>query len=88
MRESHDQIALCAYAKSHVLQTAAQLAGYRDKLLALPQFLTKQRSAPVTNADVHLGFALTGHFLEKRVLLPRGETLPQSRARLLAHLAA
>ena len=61
---------------------------YRDKLLALPQFLTKQRSAPVTNSDVHLGFALTGHFLEKHVLLPRGQTLPQSRTRLLAHLAA
>jgi DNA repair protein RecO (recombination protein O) len=61
---------------------------YRDKLLALPQFLTKQRSAPVTNSDVQLGFVLTGHFLEKRVLLPRGQTLPQSRARLLAHLAA
>lgn len=61
---------------------------YRDKLLVLPQFLTKQRSTPVTISDVHLGFALTGHFLEKRVLLPRGQTLPQSRARLLAHLAA
>jgi DNA repair protein RecO (recombination protein O) len=61
---------------------------YRDKLLALPQFLTKQRSATVTNSDVHLGFALTGYFLEKHVLLPRGQTLPQSRARLLAHLAA
>jgi len=61
---------------------------YRDKLLALPQFLTKQRYGPVTSTDVHLGFALTGHFLEKHVLLPRGETLPQTRARLLAHLAA
>jgi DNA repair protein RecO (recombination protein O) len=61
---------------------------YRDKLLALPQFLTKQRSGSVTNADVHLGFALTGHFLENRVLGPRGETLPASRARLLARLAA
>jgi DNA repair protein RecO (recombination protein O) len=61
---------------------------YRDKLLPLPQFLTKQRSALVTDADVRLGFALTGHFLETRVLLPRGQSLPQSRARLLTHLAA
>jgi DNA repair protein RecO (recombination protein O) len=60
---------------------------YRDKLLPLPQFLTKQRSALVTDADVRLGFALTGHFLETRVLLPRGQSLPQSRERLLAHLA-
>ena len=61
---------------------------YRDKLLALPQFLTRQRSGPVTTGDVRLGFALTGHFLEKHLLLPRGQTLPQSRARLLAQLAA
>jgi DNA repair protein RecO (recombination protein O) len=61
---------------------------YRDKLLALPQFLTKQRSGPVTTQDVNLGFALTGHFIEKHLLLPRGQTLPQSRTRLLAQLAA
>jgi DNA repair protein RecO (recombination protein O) len=61
---------------------------YRDKLLPLPQFLTKQRAALVTDADVRQGFALTGHFLETRVLLPRGQSLPQSRARLLAHLTA
>lgn len=61
---------------------------YRDKLLRLPAFLTKQRSGVVTGDDVRLGFALTGHFLETRVLLPRGQTLPQPRTRLLAHLAA
>lgn len=59
---------------------------YRDKLLPLPAFLTKQRSGLVTGDDVRLGFALTGHFLETRVLLPRGQSLPQPRARLLAHL--
>lgn len=61
---------------------------YRDKLLALPQFLTKQRSSPVTAQDVHLGFALTGHFIEKHLLLPKGQTLPASRMRLVAQLAA
>jgi DNA repair protein RecO (recombination protein O) len=61
---------------------------YRDKLLALPQFLTKQRSGPVTTTDVRLGFELTGHFIEKHLLLPRGETLPHTRTRLLAQLAA
>jgi DNA repair protein RecO (recombination protein O) len=61
---------------------------YREKLLTLPQFLTKQRSGPVTTDDVNLGFALTGHFIEKHLLLPRGQTLPQSRARLLTQLAA
>lgn len=61
---------------------------YRDKLLALPQFLTKQRSGPVTTQDIHLGFALTGHFIEKYLLLPKGQTLPASRMRLVAQLAA
>jgi DNA repair protein RecO (recombination protein O) len=59
---------------------------YRDKLLALPPFLTKERG-PATNADLTLGFALTAHFLEKHILIPRGQTLPPARARILAHLA-
>jgi len=61
---------------------------YRDRLLALPQFLTKDRSGTVTNADIHRGFLLTGHFLESRVLLPRGQGLPQSRTRLVASFAS
>ena len=59
---------------------------YRDKLLRLPQFLTKQRPGAVTKQDVLEGFALTGHFLETRVLTPRGETLPDSRHRITANL--
>jgi DNA repair protein RecO (recombination protein O) len=61
---------------------------YRDKLLPLPQFLTKGRSGSVTARDINLGFALTGHFIEKHLLEPRGQTLPASRMRLLAQLAA
>lgn len=59
---------------------------YRDRMLALPGFLVKSRSGPVTAQDVREGFALTGHFLENRVLLPRGEALPEARRRILAHL--
>ncbi|MFT3730277.1 MAG: DNA repair protein RecO [Hyphomicrobium sp.] len=61
---------------------------YRDKLLALPPFLTKQRSATVTTEDINRGFALTGHFIEKHLLTPRGQTLPASRMRLVSQLAA
>lgn len=66
------------------------LAGepYRDKLLALPQFLTKQRSGSVTVEDVNLGFALTGYFIEKYLLLPKGQILPTSRMRLVAQFVA
>jgi DNA repair protein RecO (recombination protein O) len=59
---------------------------YRDKLLALPQFLLPGRKAAVTSGDVESSFALTGHFLQTRVLGPRGEELPESRARLLTLL--
>lgn len=84
---SNDQL-IYVSPKSGRAVSASAGEPYRDKLLALPQFLTKQRSGPVTTEDVGLGFALTGHFIEKHLLLPRGETLPQSRARLLAQLAA
>jgi DNA repair protein RecO (recombination protein O) len=61
---------------------------YREKLLALPPFLTKRRSGAVTTQDVHLGFTLTGHFIEKHLLLPKGQALPASRTRLVMRLAA
>jgi DNA repair protein RecO (recombination protein O) len=60
---------------------------YRDRMLALPRFLTKQRGGAVTTADVLAGLALTGHFLESRVLAARGERLPDARQRVLAQLA-
>ncbi len=84
---SNDQL-IYVSPKSGRAVSASAGEPYRDKLLSLPQFLTKQRSGLVTGTDVQLGFALTGHFLETRVLLPRGQSLPQSRARLLTHLAA
>ena len=59
---------------------------YKDKLFALPSFLTKTRGGGVTAQDVVSGFALTGYFLETRVLSPRGETLPEARARILGNL--
>lgn len=59
---------------------------YRDKLLRLPPFLAKGRQAAVTADDIRDGFALTGHFLEVRVLAPRGDVLPEARGRLTAHL--
>jgi len=56
---------------------------YKDRLLALPAFLRGRSQGRVSAADVRAGFALTGHFLETRVLLPRGEPLPEVRGRLL-----
>ncbi len=59
---------------------------YRDRMLALPQFLTKQSSGAITSRDVVDGLAMTGHFLETRVLQPRGEKLPDARQRVIALL--
>jgi DNA repair protein RecO (recombination protein O) len=58
---------------------------YRDRLLALPGFL-KGRAGGVTTEDIKRGFALTGHFLETRLLQPQGQSLPEPRTRLLALL--
>jgi DNA repair protein RecO (recombination protein O) len=66
---------------------------YQDRLLALPAFLAKgvrqgqggalgRKEAVVTDADIAAGLELTGHFLETRVLGPRGETMPDARVRL------
>lgn len=58
---------------------------YRDRLLALPGFLNG-RAGGVTTEDIKRGFALTGHFLETRLLQPQGQSLPEPRTRLLALL--
>ena len=57
---------------------------YKDKLLALPSFLTAERPAEVTTDSVIAGLELTGHFLETRVYHPREMPLPDARSRLPA----
>ena len=59
---------------------------YRDRLLALPGFLlgsTQGRAAAgVTSRDLADAYALTGYFLESRVLAPRELAMPDVRVRL------
>lgn len=61
---------------------------YKDKLLALPPFLrgTVSAGAVPDGGDVRAGLALTGYFLEQRVLTPQGEVMPETRARLVGLL--
>ena len=59
---------------------------YKGRLLALPAFLRADPSGDVTPTDVRAGFALTGHFLEARVLRPREQAMPGARMRLLSYL--
>src|SRR5262249_12247248 len=45
--------------------------------------LTEGGRNEVAPADVRAGFALTGYFLQERVLDPRGAAMPEARRRLV-----
>jgi DNA repair protein RecO (recombination protein O) len=60
-------------------------APYADKMLQLPAFLRDLDTQPA-DGDVANGFALTGFFLERHVLQPRGLTLTDERAHFIAAL--
>ena len=59
---------------------------YKDRLLALPPFLLGRTQGAVTSEHLKAGFALTGHFLDARVLRPRAIDMPEARARMLSYL--
>ena len=59
---------------------------YKERLLTLPAFLRGRPSGAVTGEDLKAGYALTGHFLDSRVLRPREMELPEARGRLLSYL--
>lgn len=56
---------------------------YKDRLLGLPAFLRGKSGGHVTTEDIRVGFKLTGHFLETRVLVPRDATMPDVRVRMV-----
>ncbi len=60
-------------------------AAYADKMLRLPAFL-RQAEAAATLADLVDGFALTGFFLTRHVLEPRGLAFAGERAHFIAAL--
>jgi DNA repair protein RecO (recombination protein O) len=59
-------------------------AAWQDKLLRLPAFLTVTDNENPSAADVDSGFALTGFFLSRYVLQPRGLLLSDARAHFIA----
>ena len=73
--------------KSGCAVSAAAGDPYRDRLLQLPTFLKGGCSREVTRSDVLAGLALTGHFLEARILRPRGLAFPDARQHLTALIA-
>ena len=71
-------------------QAVSEAAGapYRSQMLKLPAFLLPggEGKRPATE-DVMDGLALTGFFLERRVLSPHGRKLPAARSRYIDALA-
>jgi DNA repair protein RecO (recombination protein O) len=59
---------------------------WADKLLRLPVFLREADAAP-TGRDLADGFALTGFFLTRYVLEPRGQMLGDERSHFIAALS-
>jgi len=68
-------------------RAVSRLAGepWADKMLRLPAFLQDREIEP-TGPDLADGFALTGYFLTRYVLEPRGLALGDERAYFIAAL--
>jgi DNA repair protein RecO (recombination protein O) len=58
---------------------------WADRMLRLPDFLRDQDAVPA-GRDLADGFALTGFFLARHVLEPRGQALTDERAHFIAAL--
>lgn len=82
---SNDQLVFVSPRSGRAVSASAG-EPYKDKLLALPQFLAKSRGAIATADDVRAGLALSRHFLDTRVFGPRGEAMPEVRLRLAERL--
>jgi DNA repair protein RecO (recombination protein O) len=73
--------------KSGRAVSGAAGAEWADRLLRLPAFLADDSDCIPSNAELAEAFALTGYFLQRHVLDPRGTTLPQERAQFVTALA-
>jgi DNA repair protein RecO (recombination protein O) len=61
---------------------------WRDRLLSLPAFLAENDEREPQPDELAAGFALTGFFLTRHVLEPRGLALSEARERFIAAIAA
>jgi DNA repair protein RecO (recombination protein O) len=68
-----------------VSRTAAE--PYRDRLIALPAFLSGMGGLPADDVELRLGLDLTGFFLERHVFWPHNKPLPAARARFMEALS-
>src|SRR5262249_46577720 len=62
---------------------------WRERLVGRPAFLSDEASDQEPSPeDISAGFALTGYFLTRHALEPRGQALPDARERFIAAVAA
>ena len=75
-----------AYVSPRTGRAVSLAAGepYRDKLLPLPALFTNAGVKGANRVEVGDALQLTGHFLMRDVLEPRGVAMPDARERLLA----
>ncbi len=66
--------------------SASEAEPYLDKLLPLPGFLIDRKG--VMPGAIKDGLALTGYFIESRILWPADRQLPDARARMIDRLTA
>ena len=76
-----------AYVSPKTGRAVTRQAGaeWRDKLLALPGFLTRG-NMPASVRDISDGFVLTGHFLNRHIYEPRGLVMPDARGWIIDYL--
>ena len=79
-----------AYVSPKTGRAVSRAAGepWKDRLLPLPPFLRGCHDESPTAADIRDGLQLSGFFLHRFLLQPRGLDLPDSRARIVAHAEA
>jgi DNA repair protein RecO (recombination protein O) len=75
-----------AYVSPKSGRAVSRTAGepWRDRLLALPPFLRGEGETPPLNDELSAAFALTGFFLSRHVLEPRGLSLTSARESFIA----
>ena len=66
--------------------SASEAEPYLDKLLVLPGFLVGCKG--IMPDEIKHGLALTGYFIQSRILWPADRQLPQARARMIDRLFA
>jgi DNA repair protein RecO (recombination protein O) len=81
--ESGDLVYVSPKSGKAVSRTAGE--PWAEKMLRLPTFM-RERGATPTNRDLADGFALTGYFLTRHVLEPRGLALGEERTHFIIAL--